>query len=592
MIEAPQGIDRGLFLYRKFSKTVTNYCVDRKATYFDSINVFKPLKSRVQIIDDIIDMKFPQNEAFIADVAMPIVRKRWREINAFIRKYFENDPLVSYTALGDTPEENAKNRQSLVNRNFVSTDFREKAFRWMIDSAARYGTYVTFTQYVEKTGRNAGLTSVYDPNSVDPYQRIYPTTRKQNALTLPVHVLNYFCDPKRNCYTRGSWEGFIDCWPISTLFSLLNDENYIRENVESIIEKCKEGSTDQQWYGGQGEAELRDYSRATVNVTRMFTTLNFEGNHDDSTEYYVELIDNKIIRINESGLDENERPITTGTLINRTNVWWGNSDVEDIIPLQNVSIWLINTEIEGTMKLMDNPIFVQKGTLDVADWNNRHQLNGIVYYDEDRISPDKLAYQLQRRDNSLANLDWVQREIKQSIQESSPVVNMQNKYNEGGLNNSTLGAAQMVASIGEILQSDMMNNFSYGLMHIGKVSANILEIMLDEQFAIPVKNRSVVLQKHQIMGVFDMISESSMKLNDVTEFTKAVNHLTQFLNWRGTGDPAFQGVNIPKLIKDVVKYGKGWYSNVDDYYTEPQPQPIQQQQVPNQMQQPQLGAPV
>jgi hypothetical protein len=593
MIESPEGMDRGVYLYQKFPKAVRNYVKDRKDTYFDS-KPAKALKSRVKLIDDIIDMKFPQSESSIAEIAMPVVRKRWRELNAFIRKYFENDPMITFTQIGDTPEENAMMRTQLVNRNFASTDFRKDCLRWIIDSASRYGSYVMFTQYVEKSGRSAGRKTTYNPDGLNQYPREFQQQRKQNAVTYPVHVLNYFCDIDKNCYSKGTYEGIQDNWRISTLYTLLKDENYIKENVEKIISQCKKGHVDENYHGNEKDSELADYSRETVTVSRVFTNLNFAGNEDDPGEYFTEFIDGEIIRINESGLDDNERPISTATLINRTNTWWGNTDLEDVIPQQNVKNWLMQTEIESVAKQLDSFILAKRGSIDAADWNNRHQLGGLVYTDVENVPLDKIMYQFQRRDFSLNNLDWVNREINQSVQESSPVVNLQNKYNQGGLNNSTLGAAQMAATIGEILQYDMMNNFSYGLLHTGKISANILEIMLDDRFIMPIKKQSVILEKHQIMGEFSMLHESTLKINDVAEFTKKVNLLTQFLNWRGTGDPSFQGINVPKMVRDVIKAGNGWYSDVDDYYTD---QPMQQQPIgpagqqqlppPSQQQQPQ-----
>jgi hypothetical protein len=227
------------------------------------------------------------------------------------------------------------------------------------------------------------------------------------------------------------------------------------------------------------------------------------------------------------------------------------------------------------MKLMDSVTMYPRGAIDLADWNNRHQMGGLVPYDGNQKPSDSM-YQFQRKDTSLNNVDWMIREIKQSTQESSPIVNMQNKYNEGGLNNSTLGAAQMVASIGEILQFDMMNNFQYGLLHIGEVSANILEIMLDEEFTLPVNKEYKVMEKHRIMGEFDGIVESSLTLNDQTQFANQTNRLTQMLNWAGTGRPEFNNINYSRLIKDVLKSGNKWYSNEDDYYQE---QPQQQQPI-------------
>lgn len=585
MIEVPEGIDRGQALYDQFPDTITNAVIDRKSSYFDSVKVYKSLKKRCGILDDIIDLRFKSNDAFVAEVALPIGRKRKRELDAFIRKYFENDPLVTYTELPGTPEEFAKNRQMLVNKNWVSTHFRKNALHWLIDSLGRYGACCGYTQAVEGYGQG-GKRLMYNVDGFGSYGRMPTQNTRKNAITYPIHILNYFCDVNSSYSNVKPFEGFIDTWTVAQLRMCLNDENYIAENVEKILQSCKKGTSDKDWYGGNGLAEKRDETRYTFNVNKFWGKLQFSGNEDDDTEYYIEFVDNKIIRIHESELDCNERPIKTGCLLTRPEVWWGNTDLEDVIPHQNVSNWLINTQIEGTMRLMDRFIMMPKGKIDISAINNRHQLGGVVYYDG-AFDPSREVFQLQQKDYALQNLDWLNRELKQSVQESSPVVNLQNKYNEGGLNNSTLGAAQMVASIGEILQSDMMQNVSWFIESVADVSANILTNVLDDQFMIPSQNGGKVINKYEMMGDFECQTVSSLTMNDVQEFTDWSNKLTQFLNWMGTGHPAFQNINMERVVKDIVSSGFKKYGDPDKYWN-PQPQ-IQQQ--PMQGQIPQQGMP-
>ena len=352
-------------------------------------------------------------------------------------------------------------------------------------------------------------------------------------------------------------------------------DNYIVENIDAVLNniatKNGAGLQDEEWYGGNGLAEARDYSKATVNVSRMWAKLPFEGNEDDPTEYYIEFINDIIIRIQESELDI--RPIKTGCLISRPDVWYGNTDIENVIPHQNTSNWLMNTQIESQMRLMDRILLVRKGSLDIPSLNSRHQTGGVVFYDGQFDDPAKLMYQVQARDNGLNGLDWINRELKQSIQESSPIVNMQNKYNEGGLNNSTLGAAQMMAGIGEVLQADMMKNFSYVLEHIAIVSGEILAEMLDDQIPVQLGNGQYeTIEKYQMLGDFEGKVETSMKMNQMIDFTNKSNKLTQILNWIGTGRPEFQEINLRKVLRDVMKSGIGEYDNIDEYYQQPSPQ--------------------
>ena len=102
--------------------------------------------------------------------------------------------------------------------------------------------------------------------------------------------------------------------------------------------------------------------------------------------------------------------------------------------------------------------------------------------------------------------------------------------------------------------------------------------MLDDEFLFPDKEAPGGYrphQKHEIMGEVEEMVESSMKTNDTLEFTAAVNRMTQFLNWAGTQNPAFQGVNYSELIKDVFRKSLGRFADIDKYYKSPSAQPQQ-----------------
>lgn len=558
--------------FERLEKTITTFCNDRIDSYFGHEKAYKALQRKVALLDDIIDLRFKTNESFIAEVALPVVRKRYKELRAFTRKYFEADPLFTCKPIDTTPLESARNLQLVLSMNMLSTRFREKCFHWLIDNGSRYGVYVCFQQYVE--GLNAGgYQTQYSPNGASPYERVQtPAAVRKNVCNYPVHPLNYFQDPNANYYREANWKGFIDTWTVAELVKHAQSPFYIQKNIESVIKDAKKGQKDQYWYGGNGAAELRDYSRGLVNVRRMWTTLPFEGNEDDDTIYYVEIVGSRIIRINETEYDRNIIPLTIGTYYSRQNVWWGNTDLEEVIPHQNISNWLINTTIESTMKLLDRFIVVRRGNgINWSDVNNRHQLGGVVPYDgiED---PSKLIYPVQFQDRSLDHLDWLTREIKQSVQESSPVVNMQNRYNQGGLNNSTLGAAQMVAGIGDVLQSDCMNTFAFGIEEIGYNNTVILQQFLDDIIEVRgAQNTYQQIEKREILGNISCTIESSMRTNDITEFTKQQNKITQLLNWAGTGRPEFQQINLAEMLKDWLRSGTSSYSNVEQYLIPPQP---------------------
>ena len=72
----------------KYLKTITTACLDRYNTYFEDDVAYKGLKNRCGVIDDAIDLRFRENEAFISEIAPPVVRKDYYETNAFLQKYF------------------------------------------------------------------------------------------------------------------------------------------------------------------------------------------------------------------------------------------------------------------------------------------------------------------------------------------------------------------------------------------------------------------------------------------------------------------------------------------------------------------------
>lgn len=550
----------------KYLSTITNLCKSRVETYFGS-DCYKGLKNRCSLIDDAIDLRFKQNEAFIAEIAPPVVNKDYRETNAFLHKYFENDPVTTFRAVGATPKENTDNIQALVSVNYMNTRFREECLLWVFDNMARYGSAIVFSQFNDNY-RGAGLQTVHSPEGVTPYPRV-PVAGKNAVCNYSIHPLNYFQDPRGNSIGRSYYIGFIDQWYVSDLFNYLENEMYIRENLEKVIKDCKNGHNEQFWYGG-GKNDRPDYSRAVVNVVRMYTLLNFSENEADGTIYYVEMVADRMIRCHPLDIDGGIIPLNSGVYMPRPDVWWGNSSIDYKIPFQNLKNWLVNSQVESTMKQMDRIVLVRRGGgLSVADINNRHQFGGVVFY-EGAEDPQKLMTPVQFNDTSLSNLESLNRDLNQMIQELSPVVNMQNKYNQGGLNNSTLGAAQMAAGIGEVVFAASMKNVGYLLERVSEVNASLLIQYMPDLVRLKKSDfdSETEIEKAKFLGEFVVKSESSMLVNEQSERMNKSNIINQVLNWAGTGRAEFQGINLTEFIKDWTRAWVGQNADIARYYKE------------------------
>jgi hypothetical protein len=430
---------------------------------------------------------------------------------------------------------------------------------------------VTFTQY-DETYRAGGKSIVSaGPGAASPYQSI-DNIGKKVAYTQSIHPLNYFQDPTGNYQHNTSYKGFIDCWYVSDLFKLINNPLYHQGNLQEAIEAAKKGLKEEFWYAGR-DSEQKDHTRAVINPIRLYAMLTFDGNENDSTIYYMEFVHHKLIRCHPIDVSKEMLPLQTGVYYPRPDMWCGNASLEFKMAYQNLKNWIFGSVIESTMKQNDRMILIRRGGgIDIADINNRHQNSGVVYYDgmED---PEKLMHQVQFTNTAGRDIDWLNREVNQGIQELSPVVNMQNKYNEGGMNNSTLGAAQMQAGLGETMFGFVMKNVGFFVSRIGEICANVLQQNCGD--LIPYRpspsQDEIQIEKSKMLGEFTFTATSTYFINEKGERTDSANMINQVLNWLPTQQPVFQRLNIEEMLKDWLRAWKGNGSDMSKYLTGPQP---------------------
>jgi hypothetical protein len=546
MIQTPEGVDRGIALYRMYPGAVTNMCTSRKSDYYQS-KVFKGLQNRCKLNDQMIDNVFPFTQAFISDIAPPIIRKAYKEFKAVFGKFMEQDPLFSVARDNQMPVEREQQIQSVLSDNMQKTYFREKCLTWLIDSGIRYGTAVAYT--FASDSYNAGsLMTIRDDSGMGDYKQVYSNGTKA-AITTSIHPLNFYIDPRSNYMVAPDWMGFIGDICIANLATIGDNLAYIGDNLRIVLKEAKEGLRDEYWYGGP-DSEKKDFSRGHTNISYLWTRLPIEGNEDDPTWYAVEMVGSKIIRIEENVLENGIIPLSICRVIPRPYVWNGNSPLEEKTAIQNMMNWLINTEVESTAKLMDRMVIVREGGLDIEAINSRHKTGGFVFYRGQEPDLSRLIYSPQMQDPSFRNMDWLVREMRQEDQETSPVVNLQNQYNQGGLNNKTLGAAQMVAGIGEMLTGDMVNNFCIGLKDIARHQLAILNALNPDDLQL---NNGNIVPKSALSGDIPFTVKTSNIYNYARTAMTATNTLTQAINYRATQIPEFNTIKIGRLCRDWLQ---------------------------------------
>ena len=579
----------------KYKQAIVKHCLDRYNTYMNH-DVHKSLMNRIKLIDDAIDRNFKENEAFIAEVAPPVVERDYRDTSAFLEKYFENDPITSFRPIGATPKANADNIQSLVHCNYITTRFRDDCLAHMFDNLARYGTAICFSQF-NANYNGVGLETAYSEGGLTPYPRL-PITGKNAVVNFSIHPANYFQDATANSVGRGSFKGFIDQWYIADLFKYLNNDLYNQDELKKAIDECKKGQKEEFWFGnehgGDNQCDIRDFTRASCNPLRLWTYLRIEGNEDDNTIYYVEILNRHIIRCHPNDLDYNIIPLETGVYYPRPKTWWGNSNLEMKMAFQNLKNWLINAKVEDVMKASDRIILARRGSgLDVADINNRHQYGGFVF--TDTTEPlNNLMFPVNFQSSNQRDYDWLNREINQMIQESSPAVNLMNRYNEGGMNNNTLGAAQMQAGMGEIMLSFPMKKVASLLNRVSEINARLLIQFFGDVINIRTSPQQdpQQLMKKEFLGEWACENKSTIFVNEQRDKIDKANAINQIINWSASVmGQKFQAINLDPFLRDWIRAWAGQGADLNEYIAPMPPMMLPQggPQVPGMMPPPQEG---
>jgi hypothetical protein len=126
------------------------------------------------------------------------------------------------------------------------------------------------------------------------------------------------------------------------------------------------------------------------------------------------------------------------------------------------------------------------------------------------------------------------------------------------LANNTATAANLINDTVDQLESDCMETFAYALTLTGKKNVLQLQQFLGDQIRIRPNPKAAPkeLWKSEILGDFWYTVLSSLHKNTVQEAIRVQNVLTQMINFKGTGDPTWQNVNM-------VPIARKWISMLD-----------------------------
>jgi hypothetical protein len=546
--------------FDRYETKIKDYILDRISTYRGS-NTFKRLKSHIQRLEDSIDMRFHTvrtgsralNE-WQSKVCMPLVREKYLLLKALGIASFRNDPLLTLTPDGDVTFQQAEDAQEVLQQNFRRTEFRQKAFRRIVQYASRCGAAVVI-QHFKATERRFRKT-MQGTFGIEQQQM---TERRFNCWNKVVHPLNYFTNHDIADMDEADFNAWMERVSLAEIIAdfKANPDGYIKDNLKKVIDESKKGTQTDDKYFSKGF--VPDWQRVGIDELNWYGRINIIGNEEDDTIYYVKMIGENIVKIEENQNDENIVPISIFTFDPRLEYWWGNTPPSNSLPFENYLNLMMNIRADSAIRSLENYVFVNSQLgLDMADINNRKKPGGFISYDGKGVVDARTAFfQAQFPDISPNSIEPTIREIKEADQRVSLGVDMLRPAAEGGPQNKTLGAAIMQDEQGNILKSDVLEQFSYGMIRTGRNNLTLLQQHLPNIFDIQDRQgQRREIMKGDILGTYQYRVDSSLTKNRIVAATNLLNFMTFVQNMKGTGDPSWQNIQWRPIIKK-------WLGSID-----------------------------
>jgi len=552
--------------FKKYEKPLTALLTEQVDGYFKS-PLAKRLEQRYYRLKDSVDMNFGgstsrnrssrrssrSGNATKSKMSFALVKQRTILRRAILSQNFRGEPLASAEPLGATTMEAANNIQDVANMNLKSTKFRAKCFLNIKDDVSIFGAAVSYTSWREssKVAKKTVQTSIGP-------QREPVETVKKNAVNRAVHILDYFQEAKVADPDDPVFQGHLERINLSKLIAAVkaNPEAYIKENVDEVIARAKKESvTDKNYHEKEDQSNISS-SKFEIQRRVIYSTCTIKGNEDNDNYYYIEMIAGKIVRFQENPHDNDMRPYAIFTFYPRREAWWGNSDAEFVLPHERYTNLIMGMKADKALQSLQSYLFYEKGSIDTADWNNRHKNGGFV-----GVKPNanqnlsQMLYQHQPQDQSINTTDSIMREVKENEQKLTPRPDLSRAAASGGLQNTTATAANILDEQGDVVESEILENFTFGLKRLLEINIIMLQQRLGDEFAIRPKptEEQRILTKEMILGDVDYHIETSLNKNKASELLRLQNLITMFMNFKGSGDPALSAFDMTSIFKKLYK---------------------------------------
>ena len=547
-------------------KKIFDFVNSAKEGYFHS-DCFRRLERRIDRMHDSYNLRIGSGN-WKSKIVLPVVKEQMRLIRAMTLMNFRQDPIISLTPILDTPFENAQNLQAVLNMNYAATQWRSRAWRPMVNQASIVGCGVLYSYYYESNGYRKR--TVTDNRGIN--QRVAIRKQIQQVRHDNIPLKNYFQNPTAVDANRSEFQGHIDTVLLTELVDCAKNQPdvYIQSNLQKIIKEASGGRFYKDTRYSVDNKIDRDTQRTAMDRTRYWGTINIKGNEEDTTIYYVEWIGDKIIRFQADVYDDEIKPYSVFSFEQRYDYWWGNFQVEDVIPHENYLNLQLNIAADKALQSQVRYKFYKKGQIDPSDINNRAINDGWVPLDvgfNDDIRT--MVHELNTQPVGMGEQDWITREVKESMGRNSSTPNLQSPVGQGGPANTTATAASIMQSGANMLTSDFMEQFGYGLENMGKIDSIMLLQFLDGNIMLrpDIKQQSKLLRKPDILGDYDYSVKNSTVSNSILDAQKLLGQVQQLMQIKGSQLPEAQALNMAGIIRALVD-SMGLPVDTDSVYPE------------------------
>lgn len=538
------------------NKRISRYVRDR-ITMYEGSPTRKRLEKKVKKLQACWDQNpLKENKGqgkFFADINLNLVKEQQLIQRAIATNNFRIEPNFTLSATGNTPMENAINMQDLLDSNNKQIKYNMLTKVPVIDRCAKYGSCVVITEHGYKS--KGGMQTVIDP--LIGAQRVPYNQSTINACTYIIDSLNYGQNPYSTSCDDSDFRYHLQRYTPAQLFGIIQRDPsmFIKENVEKVFKEIKKNNqVEEKYYDQQGRQVGSDFNKTLLSdcVIGQFQIL-IEDNEDDDTYYDVWMIGDTIIRFGDNPYDKNMNKYTVMTFEPSLRDWFGDTPAEYLISNENALNLLNSIGFENLIASMKRYVFYNKGMFADGFNLNQYPMNSFIPANIPAgTNASQMLFTYQVPDTSgNANSDIYQRIMQQNLS-TSP--DLSTPISQGGMNNKTAAAANIVTNKGDTKDADVLEQLSFRFASVAEKQIIILQQFLGNSNDIEVKpagNKPTrVIGKKDIMG--NMFVETNVQKSYQGEMQRYMNFITWFKNLQGSS-PELGQANIVPMVRQVLR---------------------------------------